>query len=378
MGKHNHNKLIQAFQGMLAVLLCAGYTLSLHAQSYITAAHVPRDGDRIERYTAGMFTPGARGQDRMWDYSDLETEKNRPVRYWQTDSLGTLACKTPGLLRHIRVAGDTVLFLGYETNSLRVALDQPLLSMLLPVSYGDSVHSAFQGRGDLYDRSHARVFGQGYAVADAEGTLITPDGDTLRNVLRLHTHRVQGSRPHGYSHPIPSDSISWILSADNDATTTDTYQWYSPEYKHSVMELTVVTGRDGLQMGAAYYSPPSSMEKMATPDEMNRRNQRFGAQTTFGISGGKVKNVLDDILTDRSTTPKADGTLSVQYKLSQTADVAVEFYTYDGKTVWSLPSRSLQAGFYSHEVPTSGLQPGVYLVRYTCGGYTVTEKTTLK
>lgn len=380
MMKHTINIKRQLFSVLRisAVIICANYTPQSHAQMCITAGQSPRHDDTVERYQTIAFTPGTRGQSKTWDYSNLDKDKTRPMRYWQSDTLGTLACKTSGLLRYFRASGDSLLNFGYETNRLKVALDQPGLALRYPFSYGDSISSSYQGRGDLYDHTHARVFGTLSVTADAEGTLITPDGDTLRHVLRLHTHRVQGTHPNRYEQPFSPDSIPWFLSADNDAADIDTYQWYSQEYRYPIMELTTVNGSNGMQTSIAYYSPPSSMEKQEVPETMQLSIKQQDPQGTSNPKTREDNDMLADLIEDRKISRQAEGTLDISYTINKATELAVGLYTSDGKAVWTVPAKSMPSGTYSQEVTVSGLQPGVYLVRFTSKGASVTDKITLK
>ena len=88
--------------------------------------------------------------------------------------------------------------------------------------------------------------------------------------------------------------------------------------------------------------------------------------------------MLADLIEDRKISRQAEGMLDISYTINKATELAVGLYTSDGKAVWTVPAKYMPSGTYSQEVPVSGLQPGVYLVRYTSKEATVTDKITLK
>ncbi len=94
--------------------------------------------------------------------------------------------------------------------------------------------------------------------------MVLPEGDTLRNVLRLHTQRQvctlnSPARMPGDSLPhFTPDSISWHLANNKGVLVENVYRWYVAGWRYPILEAYVTGGTQSqapLFTTAFYYSP---------------------------------------------------------------------------------------------------------------------------
>ena len=173
--------------------------------------------------------------------------------------------------RYTLLRGDSLLTTGTENVLSLVRYQQPELSLRFPVSYGDSTASIFYGTAAWCEHTYSRIYGESRVKADAAGTLVTPDGDTLRQVMRVHTLRTTGARLLPVStepgmraliDSLPAftaDSARVCLALDKQrqcAVTEDICQFYAPGCRYPVFETRRTVTPGGNVTEEAYYFPP--------------------------------------------------------------------------------------------------------------------------
>lgn len=73
----------------------------------------------------------------------------------------------------------------------------------------------------------------------------------------------------------------------------------------------------------------------------------------------------------------AAGAFTVQFECNTTAAFRIAMYDMVGNEVFS-NTYHREAGIYSRHFDTNGYEPGVYLMRISCGGETSTHKVIIK
>lgn len=147
------------------------------------------------------------------------------------------------------------------------------------MSLGDSISGLFEGKGQYCERLFLRKAGRYTTMADALGSLVTENSDTLHNVLRLQTERitVMLAQPldsmlaaYGTLDSIPvlgNDSILRLIATDGKATRTVIRRYYAPASRYPVLETceTESIAVDGSPTHTtAFYSAPYSQESLAS------------------------------------------------------------------------------------------------------------------
>ncbi|MBR1656557.1 MAG: hypothetical protein IJ698_09145, partial [Prevotella sp.] len=173
---------------VLLLLLCA--SLTSVSQSVLThELNMLRDGDELKRFRLQHTTLSQRGEDITWDLSgkSVQDAKYRH-RYAAVPDTSLLSCVDGDTRYYYDCRGDSLLLLGFENNQTRLTYILPVAYLRFPFQYGDSIGGRYEAFGTYCDREALHVRGRYKSVADATGTLILPDGDTLKNVLRIRTY----------------------------------------------------------------------------------------------------------------------------------------------------------------------------------------------
>lgn len=227
---------------IVATLACILYTTSLFSQTVITGQLQGfRPGDKLAKQQVKYKDPGRSGTDVIWDFSKLKSmDSNYSVSFYEpiTKSKDTLfvTCVESQTMYKYAYKGDSMLFLGFENSGSQLLLDAPEYCMKFPFKMGDSISGTYAGRGRYEFALLTEIIGTIYTVADATGTLILPDGDTISNVLRVRTehqftqntlpmfYEAEKSRPQKDSILIPNVEESYKVSADSSSSDASEFK----------------------------------------------------------------------------------------------------------------------------------------------------------
>ncbi len=274
------------------VFLCSGFiVLSAYSQHELESRlNLFRPGDEIQKQQVSYKDPGRSGENVLWDFSNLHAEnKNyRLVYSGRPDSI--ITGTEHRTMYYYSLSGDSLLLTGYENPTTLMQYQQPELLLRFPVHYGDSTYGHFQGTGQYSNRLQIQVMGTVRSIADAYGTLILPDKDTLRQVLRVKTikwmaedTRTFSSRKIQDSLLVSNDSIDFRLANDPVIIGIETCRWYARGYRYPVFETvkSIFNRKDSEadNFHTAFFYPPQ-FHSYLEEDEENRallENDSVGA-----------------------------------------------------------------------------------------------------
>ena len=94
---------------------------------------------------------------------------------------------------YLQESSNQIDMIGSENFMEQMNYEMPETWLRFPMQKGDSVSGYFDGAGPYCERFFLRRFGTYMTKADATGKIVLPQGDTLRNVIRLHTERYVGT-----------------------------------------------------------------------------------------------------------------------------------------------------------------------------------------
>ncbi len=315
-----------------------------------------RDGDILTRYPLSYADTVVGGEGCLWDLHEIGS--GTPGKYEVKlidDSLQRYRIVDRRTAMYYDCHSDTLFVSGHENSQWRLLFDQ--CEPWLPDSlwYGCGLSGPVHGRGIYCDRLRYAVRGNYHMSVDAVGTLILPEGDTLRNVERLHTERLFF---HNY---YPIDSISGDISYEEFAHAAtegnvlrhDTRRWYAPGYRYPILEVQTLTSLQGGEslMQQACYTPLSEIESLPSdPDnsvlrELLHLKNAYGSVNSRGDAaqeGGDMPGGGDDIR--YSFSQNRDWlNVSVRYSVDKATDV--EFILADVVGfVYSSDSRHCEPG----------------------------------
>jgi hypothetical protein len=380
-----------------------------------------RSGDNLTKQQVEYKDPGRRGSNVLWDFSKLKPINEKyTVRYYTPaakrdgDSVCITCLENRTMYKYIS-KGDSLLLMGFENSGSRMVLESPEYVMHYPFTLGDSIVSTFKGGGCYEQTLSSGTEGKLYVVADAIGTLILPDGDTLCNVLRVKTqHRFQQRTRSLSNHrrerivqgkdsltvssleenaiAVASDSSGSITTSSptaiaknsikgfvKDSTNehygvssgpdsinfrTETYRWYAPGYRYPVFETLCNRSRKSLRdtsevgdIATAFYFPPSQHTYLENDPEnkavLDSLEQRREELRL---------NLSDSLFFDYNFFPNPVRTeLNVELLLDFPSTVVFSVYTTSGRLVMRIEEGYYQSGLQTFTLNLSKLRFGQYV-----------------
>lgn len=187
--------LRQLFRHLCVVMLLC-YPLSLCSQA-VTHGNSLRAYDELTVQELDRADLSAGGYGVVWSLCGIESVNDGyPIRLEPVADApeGAVSQVELGTRCALQLISDTLYIAGMENRDTRITYDDREACMYYPMHYGDSIEGYFQGHGVYCDELKLHVYGRYKTKADGCGWLVLPDGDTLRNVIRLHTERAFGVR----------------------------------------------------------------------------------------------------------------------------------------------------------------------------------------
>lgn len=191
--------------------------------------------------------------------AEIGKKKYKCSYIMQTD---TLAGRERGLRTNFQESRSQIDIIGSENYMELMSNDRPETWLNFPMNLGDSVSGCFSGTGPYCERLFLHRFGTYLTKADAVGSLTLPGGNTLRNVLRLHTERHISSRVapissvNSSTDAFTEDSIVSFIAEHGAPLREDIYRWYAEGYRYPVLEARTLTVKDERtleQLWRSYY-----------------------------------------------------------------------------------------------------------------------------
>lgn len=380
------------------------FILSVSSQPLLEkSCNMFRSGDKLIKQQVEFSSPGAPGENLFWDFSRQELVNERyELSYQEEDSL-ILGLEHRTLYKY-RLCGDSLLLSGYENPTTLMEYSRPEHLLTYPFYYQSRVNGHFYGCGGYSKRLHLLTMGTSSSCADAYGSISLPSGDTLNNVLRVHTTKkiIERMTPlalytEADSCLISTDSIDCYLALDSVRIQLDTYRWYAEGYRYPVyetVESTIFKNQKPYKHfnTAFYYTPdeqfyslendPDNSEKrerMATDEEQPRNSRERNRSKGSGSNGSdaELPSTEDEVSYTLSLSDD-NNQLNVDYQLSGQKDVTILLFDMQGRIMTKYPTVRREAGNYSQNIPLDGCQRGEYLLRITVNDQVLGEKIVKK
>ena len=190
--------------------------------------------------------PGQTGENVLWNFSELQV-MNEKYEVSYTTQNDTIITGTEHLTRYrYSLQNDSLLLWGFDNQTTRLRNIQPELLLRFPANYGDRTEAPYYAHGKYGNRLEMDAMGTISTVIDSYGTMILPDKDTLKNVLRTHTIKyiAEDTRPIGDAYfdklesplEITPDSIALRLNTDTVLFVVETFRWYEKGCRYPVFE----------------------------------------------------------------------------------------------------------------------------------------------
>lgn len=363
-------------KNLLLAISCCPFGIMFAQPALTGVLNSPRPGDRIVKQQIVYLEPGASGNDAVWDFSRQEAvNENYELKYSRYGDTDTIVGTEQRTLHYYKLSGDSLLLHGYENPTNLVNYRHPEALLVFPLAYGSSFTGYASSTGLYNNFSRLRVHGKSTVTADACGTLILPEGDTLRHVLRVYTHRRSIARPvkvdkDTLSGVLPADSIEYRLATDSVRWESETWQWYAEGYRYPVVESIRTSNylyNQPVQVAtASFYYPPQEQYYDLASDPLNQqlrdlKQENGDRQSDQTSHKGDTKDILrynyyvDD-----------DNTLYLSYDLREQGEVWIALYDLQGRQLSSLRKETLQAGGYREQLLLTNLPGNEYLLQIIC------------
>lgn len=361
---------------MILVLHIAGVSIG-HSKNTIThGLNSYRDGDNLDRTRVSYIQPGAPARDMIWD-SDNAAILGQYVSLISVVS-DTVRVSTRDAEYHYRENSDSLSLIGYENKTSKILYDIPRLIRPSDMQYGDSISGYYSGKGVYCGKLHLDIAGLQYSVADACGVIIA-DGDTIRDVLRVHCHReeVLSPRDKASSGIVSADSARAILAKMAPQVIEDSWLWFADGCRYPVMETVEIHGNyemaDDDNPGFTYLFLPYSqtMTLASDNDNINRRQtRRIPSGSTETDEGASPAFPVD-----ADMTLSDDGrTVTISYHQNFKGEVKFVVCDTRGRLLCSV-SRS--GDIDTHDLSLDLMRPpvgNVVVVRLEANGMTMSRK----
>ena len=216
------------------LLLLFGCIISLSAE---VMTNVPQASDVVCALETEFCHYDTTGKGVVWDFSSAAVgDKVVKLRYF---NLGDTLVEKAGSKRSSLIvdAESGIMLTGFEDYLSKVRFYNAVCYQPKHLFYGYQSKLATEGEEWYCDKIYHRINSECSLEVDGIGTLITPDGDTLGNVVRTH-----------------------ILIALCDSTGSreiHRYRWLAPGYRYPIFDYTIGDN------AALYISPNEQLEKNA-------------------------------------------------------------------------------------------------------------------
>jgi len=373
-------------------LFLASGIISLFAQHSLHSKYnMFRADDEIIKQQVTYKDPGRSGENVLWDFSRLNTENEAYTLQYAALGDSVIVGTEHSTRYYYSLSNDSLLLLGYENSTTLMENDQPELLMKFPVNYKDSTSCYYSGTGEYCNRLSISAMGTVTTKADACGMMILPDGDTLKNVIRVHTikriaeksrplhiplRRGQGEDENTETPTVTPDSINYRLANDTILLELETFRWYTKGYRYPIFEtIKSITNKQGQErtfFDTAFFYPPQKHyyleddeENLALLEEdtesNNPQNNNPWADLTYNFYPNPVEINLE-----------------IEVYMPKQGQVRMQLTDRLGRLVWDKNYGKWQVGINTTQIFMSPYNTGEYVLNMWFDEYLVGEKVLKK
>ncbi|OJV39292.1 MAG: hypothetical protein BGO29_01600 [Bacteroidales bacterium 36-12] len=347
---HKMNDKDNIMRLIMCLFLLASVSVTLFAQHRLTREfNTLRPADQIVKQQVEFKDPGSSGRQLTWDFRMLQPlNEEYSLKYFIPDStrMDTICGMEHRTRYYYSQKRDSVWAIGFENATTMMEYHAPELRMRFPFGYGDTLFSYFEGSGEYSRMLKLSVKGYTSVEADAEGELLLPDFESVKNALRIRTLR--------YYTEIGMDSTEMQL---------DTYSWYAEGIRYPVFESVKTdiirrrkTGNgnesvsDTTIFTTSFYYPPlmQTSQVQTEPLPENSDNTLTGAEAVFT----EAKLLPNPVVQQ----------LHIQYKLTRNARIWFTVHNNVGISVCQTTPMDMTEGYHDTTINMGHLLTGTYML----------------
>ena len=325
------------------------FPCAVYSQNTLSIANNSLRPDSINGTVIPFVDYGIEGENVIWDFSEiaLEDSDTTCISLYECDD--RMLWDESGSLTTYRCNGDSLLITRIETPQHEMDFSDPLVAMAYPFQYGKTVRKRFSGRGIHEGKLSLAENGTCQVAADSYGTLVLPSGDTLRNVLRVHTSRMS-SVDISYRN---MDNTIGVLDK-----VVDIYEWYARGYRYPVLRTREMKlSKDGSLlrvMRSSSIVTPDSQRGLDDPE-----NEEIRSNDSVMIANADI--IEYDVAVNGNTA-------TVTYGLKADAHVSMTLADSRAIVYWRYENEGKAGDDIQVEVPLAGLRRGQYIIYINANG----------
>ncbi len=333
-------KTIKLIIGLQFVVFMLNAQISLNYETHALQADYEYTTQYIEN-----ISPGLAGANQIWNFSDFECgiTKNSEILLTsdcpqELQNPTNIAVKDNGNYFYFNIDESGIEYNGLISENAIINLDQPVVKMNYPFTYGDLIEGDFLGNGLYRGRIETIIYGTYSVEADGFGTLILPGNVTIDNVLRVKTI-----------------NTTFEVTCNTTEFKNVKYLWYSADYRYPIM---VVTLNDKIIAG-----------KTTTSNYGYYNEKAF--QTSLQESNNETANYSLNVFPNPSTDY-----VNINYNLPQKTNVNIEIFDITGNKVASVVNNQEQEGTQTQTFYPE-LSVGTYFIKMNFGKNTIFRRIVL-
>lgn len=351
------------------------------AQTYIDkSTNMFRDGDKLTKQIIAYKEVMQQGAYAVWsiDGSPISDHTYNQQYIAPHGSDTGMICLENATRYSYDLCADTLFLGGFENNTTKISYNLKEPYFIFPMKYGDSFSGFFHGTGVYCDKIALRSFGKYHISADAYGSLVLPEGDTLKDAIRLHTVRFVSSICYPAdslssisSSPLTTDSIRAHMEAEPYIMKSDIYRWYVKEFRYPVFETytTTASGREETPYSRSFYYPPSWQRELVHDTDNEKRKCFPDTDEKPAVPQSGIPYYIQQ--TGRTS-------VRLEHTLPVAARVNCIVCTTDGKTVYRSVHDNQESGLHHEIIDLPVYKNCVYILKLCIGDEQHTEKIILR
>lgn len=356
----------------IALIISLFVSLTINGQQINHPTNHYRNGDMLEKKQVLVEGIELNSKNGVWSLEDAEISKKTYITEYTADA-DTMMMLERGNRTYFHQENGLVNIIGSENAQELISYDMPETWLKFPMHQGDSISGYFNGTGKYCDHLFMRRFGTYMTMADEVGKLVLPEGDTLRNVIRLHTERYVGT----IVTPIDTiktvvpvftvDSVVTHLIPDTARVREDVYRWYAEGYRYPVLEATTLHVGSTALSKEVFYFPPEMQEQLALDEENKRIHKQIADQQAACNQGDNTSNSAQQPISINDVTVNGQTAVAI-FKLAEDADVKGLVCTISGMVLCQ-QSQHFEAGTNCQmDIDCNSLRKGEYVLYLNANG----------
>lgn len=331
----------------------------------------------------------------LWDFGGMDTNSKIVTTQFYSPECGIII-ESENRENHI-LSIDTIsinTYMHYRGGlNLRYYIPE---TITYPVLCGSTQKNKFFAEGQLGSNTYIKNAGFTSLSASNVGNVVTPDGDTIMNVLRTHYHRTgtthidnsfkKSFNVTGDTMLFSSDSICYWLANDSVTHTVDKWQWYVRGFRYPVIEMrnyrTFYYGIPSDSIQVAYYYPIEQQQLEIIGDsinEMHRESESAGyfMPTTYQNmlhqkgNTDKSREIGDRFVASNvqiTATPTAtNSAVFVHIYTDSCVTASCSIFSSNGMLMWH-ELAELQTGYTEINCPMQFFSKGIYIIGVEING----------